>query len=421
MIIVGNMSGEVAIAAVSGVNIGGQVTFLLTNLTIGLCAGAAVLISQYVGANDRENLKKATGTILTVLLLLGAFLTVLMLALINPILTLIRTPMESYDQTRAYLSVTLTGIIFIFGYNALAAIMRGMGDSKHPLWFVTIACVTNIVLDIILVAVFKMAAFGAALATVFSQGLSMLLCIVYMKRNNFTFDFKPRSFRIDREQLRLILKIGLPSSLQNGVVSLSFLFLTTIINTLGVTASAAVGAVGKFNSFAFMPTAAMAGAVSAMAAQNIGAKRLDRAVHTAKIGTAISMAITYAFFAFVMLKPEWVVSLFNRDPEIIEAGKTYIRAFSYDLLLIPIVFNLNSFLLAGGHSLFTMATGLVSSVLLRVPACYLFAVVFDMGLRGVGYGAPVASLGSLIIIVAYLATGKWKHNVVGSQPLYVEG
>ena len=422
MVIVGNMSGGVATAAMSGVNIGRQVTFLLTNLTIGLCAGATVLIGQYVGSNDQDGLKKVTSTILTMLLLFGAVLTVIMYALINPILTLIRTPAESYGQTRDYLSVTLAGIIFIFGYNALGAIMRGMGDSKHPLWFVTIACVTNVILDIILVAVFKMAAFGAALATVVSQGLSMALCIIYMRKHNFQFDFKPRSFRINAEQLRLILRIGLPTSLNNGIVSMSFLFLTSIINTLGVVASAAVGAVGKFNSFAFMPTAAISGAVAAMAAQNIGANRLDRAVHTAKIGTYMSMAITYAFFAFVMLKPEWVVSLFNRDSDIIEAGKVYIRAFSYDLLLIPILFNLNNFLLAGGHSMFTMLTGLVSSVLLRVPICYLLAVTLDMGLRGVGFGAPAASLGSLIIVIIYLSTGKWKHNVAkGRRQMLYEG
>jgi putative MATE family efflux protein len=421
MLIVGNFSGDLSVFAMSGVNIGGQITFVLTNLTIGLCTGASVLISQYIGNNDREGLKKVTSTIITMLLAFAVVVTIGTLLTIDPILRLVKTPVESYEQTRSYLKVTLTGVVFIFGYNAFAAILRGMGDSKHPLWFVAVAGFLNIIMDYILVKNFQLAAYGAAIATVFSQAVSMILCIIFMKRNNFQFDFKPKSFRIDKAQFKQILHIGLPSMIQNGVVSMSFMFLTSIVNTVGgVAASAAHGAVGKFNSFAFMPTAAISGAVSTMSAQNIGAGRMDRAVKSAKIGAGMSMAVTYIFFAFVMIFPEMVIKIFTRDAETIEAGVSYIRAFSYDLLLIPIIFNINGFLLAGGHAFFSMCVGLTSSVILRIPACYLLGVVSGLGMRGIGFGAPIASAGSLIITLCYLATGRWKRNVVTGKQIVLE-
>jgi putative MATE family efflux protein len=421
MLIVGNFSGELSVYAMSGVNIGGQITFVLTNLTIGLCTGATVLISQFIGKDDRTSLKNVTSTIITMLLAFAAVVTVVTLFTIDPILHLVKTPAESYEQTRAYLKVTLFGIVFIFGYNAFAAILRGMGDSKHPLWFVAAAGSMNIILDYVLVKSLGMAAYGAALATVISQAVSMILCIIFMKRNNFQFDFKVKSFKIDKEQFRLILKIGLPSMIQNGVVSMSFMFLTSIVNTVGgVAASAAHGAVGKFNSFVFMPTAAISGAVSTMSAQNIGAGRMDRAVQSAKIGALMSMVISYTFFTLVMIFPDAVIKIFNRDAETVAAGVAYIRAFSYDLLLIPIIFNINGFLLAGGHAMFSMAVGLTSSVILRIPASYLLAVSSGLGMRGVGFGAPIASAGALTIILCYLATGRWKKNVVGDNIIIPE-
>ena len=301
MLIVGNFSGT---ESMSGVNIGGQVTFILTNIVIGLCMGATVLIGQYVGAGNHIALKRVTATIITLLLLCSVLITALMLVFKMPVLQLIRTPPESLAESDRYLTVTLIGVVFIFGYNALSAILRGMGNSKQPFYFVLVACITNIVLDLIFVVFFHWAAFGAALATVISQALSMILCIIYMVKNSFQFDFKISSFKIYGDQLRLISKIGLPTCIQNGVTSISFLFLTAIVNIIGgVSASAAVGAVGKFNSFVFMPTVAMSASISAMSAQNIGAGKLDRAVKACRIGTIFSVCVSYLFFALVQTFP----------------------------------------------------------------------------------------------------------------------
>jgi putative MATE family efflux protein len=412
MLIVGNFAGT---ASMSGVNIGGQVTFILTNVVVGLCIGATVLIGQYIGSgNQEEGLRRVTATIITVLLLMALVITAVMLAVKAPLLRLIRTPTEALAESDRYLTVTVIGVVFIFGYNALSAILRGMGNSRQPFCFVLIACVINVLLDLLFVAVFHWDAFGAALATVISQAMSMFLCIAYLVRNRFHFDFRLRSFRIYGEQLTLILKVGLPTCIQNGVTSTSFLFLTTIVNIVGgVNASAAVGAVGKFNSFAFMPTLAMSASISAMSAQNIGAGRLDRAVKTCAIGTAFSVCITYGFFALVQLFPAAILRLFGDDPVMIQAGIPYIRTFSFDFLIIPFIFCLNGLFIGGGHTLFTLINSMMSAVLLRVPVCYFFGVTMGWGLSGVGLGAPAASAGSLIMVIVYLLSGKWKVNAVG--------
>jgi putative MATE family efflux protein len=410
MLIVGNFCG---IESLAGVNIGGQVTFVLTNTVIGLAIGATVLIGQYIGSGNRRALERVTATVITLLTVIALGLTVIMLLLKGPVLRLIRTPPEAYGESDRYLTVTLVGIIFIFGYNALSAILRGMGNSRQPFYFVLASCITNVILDLVFVGAFGWAAFGAALATVISQALSVFLCIGYMVRNDFYFDFKLSSFKIYGDQLRLIFKIGFPTCIQNSVTSFSFMFLTAIINIIGgVSASAAVGAVGKFNSFAFMPAFALSASVSAMSAQNFGARRPDRAAKACFIGTAFSVCITYAFFIFVELFPAFVVRLFGDDPQMIQDGVVYLRVFAFDFLIIPFVFCINGFLIGGGHTVFTLITGMLSAVLLRAPVCWFFGVTLGWGLAGVGLGAPVASLGVLIIIVAYLFTGKWKNNVI---------
>lgn len=250
MVIVGRFNGTVSM---SGVNIGGQVTMLMTNLAMGISAGATVLIAQSVGAEKTHKLQKIIGTLFTSLAIAAILMTVLMLTLHAPILRLIKTPTESFQEASNYLNVTALGTLFIFSYNALSAIMRGMGDSRSPLYFITIACFTNIGLDLLLVGAFHMGATGAGIATVFSQGISVFLCVIYLTKKKFVFKFRIKSFGIDREQLKAILKLGVPISSQYFVSNLSFLFMTTLVNTIGVTASAAVGAVGKYNGFAILP------------------------------------------------------------------------------------------------------------------------------------------------------------------------
>ena len=414
MIMVGNFAGP---ESMSGVNIGGQITIILTNIVIGFCVGATVLIGQYIGSGNRDALKKVTATIFTLLITIAIIITVIMLIFKGAVLELIQTPPESYAESDNYLTVTVIGLVFIFGYNALSAILRGMGDSKSPLIFVSIACCVNIGLNFVFILGCGWGAFGAALATVISQALSMILCILYMIKRKFHFDFKPSSFRIDKTQLKLIFKIGLPTAVQNGVVSLSFLFLTTIVNIVGgMSASAAVGAVGRFNSFVFMPVMALSTSIATISAQNIGAGKVDRAAQACKIGIIISVCVSYSFFVLTQIFPEKILTLFNDDPQLIENGVAYLRTFSFDFLVIPFIFCMNGLFLGGGHTMFTLLNSILSAVVLRIPVCYIFGIILDWGISGVGVGVPAASAGSLMVVLWFLLSGRWKHNAVSVVP-----
>ncbi len=413
MLIVGNFSGTVSM---SGVNIGGQVTFILTNVVMGLCSGGTVMIAQFMGAKRQKDMKETVATLMTTLVAAAVIITALMLLFKKPVLELIKTPAEAFQEADRYLTVTVLGIIFIFGYNALSSIMRGMGDSKRPFYFVLIACIANVVLDLILVAIFGMGAFGAAVATVISQALSMILCIIYLRKNDFIFDFHPKSFTLQKDKLAKIFRIGLPSAVQNGVTSLSFLIITAMVNVIGgVEASAAVGVVGKFNGFAIMPAIAMSVSVSTMVAQNIGAGKWDRVLKATKQGMLIAIGCSYAIFAIAQAFPEPILRLFANDKDMIQAGVTYMRAFSFDYLFVPIVFGLNGLFIGAGKTTFSLINGLLSSIVLRVPVAFLLGSSMGLGLFGVGLGAPAASFGSMLLGIWYYFSKRWrKSDVLGS-------
>jgi len=409
MLIVGIYAGTVGI---SGVNIGGQVTFILTNIIIGLTTGGTVIIAQYLGSGDRKGMRESISTLLTFLLVSGIAFTVIMLFLSDGVLRLLQTPQESYQQARDYLDVTLVGTIFIFGYNAFSAILRGLGDSKRPLIFVTIACVINVFLDLLLVGTFGMAAKGAAIATVISQAVSMILCIFYLKRSDFEFDFRFSSFKFYRERFNMILRVGIPISIQNVIVNFSFLVLTAISNGMGVSASAAVGVVGKYNGFAILPAIAVGSSVSAMVAQNMGAGQIERAKKTFHTGFIFAFSVTFVVFALTQMFPEKILSIFDDDPEMIAAGVEYIRTFSFDYLIVPLTFCLNGLITGSGHTVISSVCGILSSIGFRIPIAILFGLVMQKGLWGLGLAAPVASLASGLILFVFYITGKWKTNKV---------
>lgn len=409
MIVVGWFSGPVSM---SGVNIGGQVTFLMTNLAVGINTGATVLIAQAVGANKTKQLQKIIGTLFTSLFIFAIIMSMLMLVFHTEILRLIRTPEESFKDASHFLNITALGTIFIFGYNALSAVMRGMGDSKNPLYFIAISCFTNIALDFLLVGALHMGAVGAGTATVISQGLSMLLCIIYLIRKKFVFNFHIRSFGIDINQLRAILKLGIPISIQNIIANISFLFITALVNSYGVTVSAAVGAVGKYNSFAILPVIAMNAAISSMCAQNLGAGLEDRAKKTCFVGLIISMVMSYSIFILTLLFPEQILGVFSNDKELIHVGVIYLRAFSIDYCLVPFYFSLNGLFIGAGHSTFSLFTNIMAAIVVRMPVAYFLSHNMGLGLFGVGLAVPAATLSAALLNVWFLLSGRWKTKTI---------
>ena len=416
MLVVGNFaseSAEICTAQLSGVNIGGQITHVLTMMVSGLTTAGTVMLGQYLGAKQPEEGKKTIGTTLSVLGLLGIAITVIMLILAGPMLRLLQTPEDSFEYALEYLNICLVGTVFIFGYNAISAIQRGMGDSVHPLIFVGIACLVNVGLDIWFVKYLGMGAAGAAWATVIAQGISLICAALYLGRHSFLFDFKPKSFRIDMDKARMMFKIGIPSSIQSVFVNLSFLIMTALVNVIGgVTASAAVGVVGKLNSFGVLPAVAMSSSVSAFAAQNIGARKLDRAKKCVWSAMGIAMVCSLAVFAVFQLFPEEIISIFSKDTETIQQGAVYARTFSFDYVLVPIQFCLNGLILGAGHTTYTMISSIVSSVAARIPLAWLLGKG-DMGLSGVGLAAPLATLTGILISGWFVLTGRWMRDTTG--------
>ena len=417
MLVVGNYSDPdpvISVQILSGVNIGSQITHLVAMMVSGLTVSGTVMVGQYIGARKQKDASETVGTMFTLMTIVGLALMAVMMLFSDAILHLLETPPESFAHAKEYLMICLSGTLFIFGYNAISSIQRGLGDSIRPLIFVGVACLVNVVLDLWLVKGMGMGAAGAAWATVIAQAVSLILAALYLSKSKFIFDFKLRSFRIQKEKMKLMVKLGIPSSVQSIIVNISFLVMTALVNVIGgATASAAVGVVGKFNSFAILPAVAMSSSVSAFAAQNIGAGLHERAKKSLTVGTIIAMTISAAVFAAVQLFPGPIIGVFNPDQELIKAGVEYMRTFSFDYLLVPIQFCMNGLIMGAGHTKFTLLSSALSSLLLRIPVAILFGSTLGWGLMGVGLAAPAATLASVILTSWFVFTGRWKRDRTG--------
>ena len=355
------------------------------------------------------------------MLILAVVLTAVFLALDRQLLWLIRTPQESFSEARAYLDICLMGLVFIFMYNAISGVLRGMGDSVRPLIFVGGACLLNVGLDFLFIGGFGMGAAGAAIATIIAQAASVIASAIYLAKRGFLFDFKLSSFRIRVEKLKLILKIGIPTGVQQVITSISFMIMAALVNDFGVEAAAAAGIAGKFNGFAIMPAMAISNSVSMMCAQNFGARIIERAKRTLNVGIAISFTLGFIVFIITQLFPEEIMRIFISDEAVIIPGVVYMRAFSYDYLVVPFAFNLMGFVNGSGHTLITAICSVLSAVGFRIPAAILLSSVFSMGLTGVGLAAPIASLGSMFILILYIASGAYRKTNLEAGGIQASG
>ncbi|MDR1734357.1 MAG: MATE family efflux transporter [Oscillospiraceae bacterium] len=418
MFFVGRFNGAVGATAVG---VGGQVTILEYNLVAGLAVGGTILIAQNIGANRLENVRKTIGSMFTLYGIIGAALTVIML-IANPyIIRLLVSDPLAYPETLKYVNVCTTGLLFIFGYNAVSAVLRGMGDSKHPLVFVAIAAAINIGLDWYLCGPQDMGAQGAAIATVVAQGISFVISLVFLRRSEFIFDFKLKSFKIDKQMTKQLFKIGLPSSCGATLTSFSFMVLTGVANALaGIVGNTALSVTGKVNSVAILPAFAMQSSVSSMAGQNIGAGKPDRALKTTLTAVGLTLAITSVMLVLVQLFAGPITHFFIGDetgglsPEVaaqcLEQTAVYIRSLSWDYLVVSVAFNFMGLAMAAGHTTFSMLNGVIASLAVRVPAAYLLGTYF--GLKGMGFAAPIATGFSAIVLLIYVLRGSWRKSKV---------
>lgn len=409
LIIVGRFADT---AGVSAVSTGSQIMMAVTGLIMGLASGGTVIIGQYWGARRREDVSATIGTMFTFFTILAVAMTALVTLCTNLFVDLMRVPAAAVPQARQYIFICGCGVLFITGYNMVSGILRGLGDSKNPMIFVFIACIANIIGDLILVGPLQMGAAGAAIATVAAQGLSLLLSVFVLQKKDFPFDFRRESFRIDGKKLGTLVKIGTPVAIQNVLVSLSFLIIGSTVNNMGLAESAAVGASGRISDFCMMGPISFFSSISAMTAQNIGAGQDDRAKQTLRWGIAFSLVFGVVMFTLIQLFPREAIGIIRQDSAVMEAGALYLRAFSFDVILVCFVFCLNGFFGGCGRTGFTMVNSLVSTFAVRVPVTLFVSGLPGATLFHIGLAAPLASALQIVIQLVYLKLGRWKGGSV---------
>ena len=404
LFVVGKYCASESVAAVST---GTQVTQIITSLVSGLTLGSTILIGKYMGQKNLTRVKQTIGTTLTIFSLVAVFLTIVMILFRDPLLHLLQTPTEAFDLTVQYVTICSLGNIFICGYNAISAILRGYGDSTRPMIFVGIACFLNIILDIVFVKYAHMGVSGTALATVLSQAFSMILSILYLKKSHFLFDFKLSSFQITGSTAKELAFVGIPISFQEMMVRISFLYLMTVMNKCGVFAASVVGISSKYDVFAMLSATSMANALAAITAQNIGAGKPERARKSLWYGMSFALFISFLFWIWAQFNPASMIRVFSSDENVIAAGIPFFRSCSYDYILVAIVFCLNGYLNGCQKTVWTMISCSAGALLLRIPMVYFFGKYFASDLGMLGKIAPtVSGIMALYTLIYVLYKGK---------------
>ena len=392
-------------ASVAGVAIGSQVMQTITGIILGLTTGTTILIAIATGGRNDREAASTIGTSVCFFAATGVILAAIMVALHGRIAELMHTPAEAMADTRHYILICSAGIPFIMGYNVVCGVLRGLGDSRSPLYFVGIACAINIAFDFLLVGAFGMRAAGAAIATVFSQGVSFIAALVFLHKRGFHFEFSRRDIRLDRRLSGRIVKLGAPIALQDALVNVSFLLITVIMNQMGVVASASLGVVEKIVVFAMLPPTAMASAVATMTAQNYGAGETGRMMRCLKAGIAMALVFGVAVCAYSQVAPETLTAIFTTDSAVISMGADYLRGYSLDCILVCFVFCINSHFSGQGNSWFPMLHSMAANFVVRIPLSYLFSRIDPSSLHLMGFAPPISTLFSLLICALYL-----RHN-----------
>ncbi len=401
LFIIGQFEG---VASTTAVSVGSQVMHMLTVMIVGLAMGTTVCVGQAVGGGNQKQAAKEIGNTVTLFMAASILLTVVLLALVRPIVSVMSTPAEAVDGTVRYLTVCLIGIPFITAYNIISSIFRGLGDSKSPMYFIAVACAANIGLDYLFMGVFRLGAAGAALGTTVAQAISVCVSLtVIVKRRLIVLskeDFKP-----ERSVMGRLLKIGVPVAMQDGLIQVAFIVITVIVNRRGLNDAAAVGIVEKIIGFLFLVPSSMLSAVSALGAQNIGAGKPERAVQTLRYAVLVAVSFGVLVTALIQLTAEPVVALFtdrngSGGEEVIRLGGQYLRGYIFDCIFAGIHFSFSGYFCACGRSGISFLHNILTIVLVRVPGAYLTSLLFPATLLPMGLATAGGSLLSVIICVA---------------------
>ena len=409
MIVAGHFIGRNGLSAISS---GSDILHFLTFIATGFANAGQVIISQYIGAGQRDKLNDLVGTLFTFLLSCAAVMSLGCVFLLNDIMQWINVPAEVIPFAKAYLLPCALGLIFVYGYNLVSAILRGMGDSRHPFMFIAIASIINVVLDLLFVAVFHWSTLGAALATVIGQAISFICALVflYRRKEQFCFDFKFKSFRIHPGMLRSLLKLGVPMVLQSAAISFSKVFITSWVNSYGVVASALTGIGNKLQTLINAFAQALSTAGASMIAQCIGSEKYERIPRIIHTSFAFDGCIALLLTLVTVLFPEVVFGIFTDDPDVLAMSITYIPVAVLLYLGCVVRPPMMALINGTGNSRLNLAIGLLDGLFTRIGFALLLGVYFGLGIKGFWYGDALSGLVPFFIGFPYYLSGKWHTN-----------
>lgn len=387
LLVVGRFGSTSGLSAVST---GSQVLNLVTFVVIQFAMGITVLIARYLGEKRPERIGAVIGGGAVVFTMMSVALFIAMVGFARPISVLMQAPAEAVDLTASYVRICGAGIFFIVAYNLLSAIFRGLGDSKSPLLFVLVACIVNIIGDLVLVAGLHMDAAGAAIATVTAQALSVVFAVMLLLKKDLPFAITKKDFRLN-PQCRKFLKIGLPLALQEFLTQISFLALCAFVNRLGLEASSGYGVACKIVNFAMLVPSSLMQSMASFVSQNIGAGKKKRAKQSMFTGIGVGLAVGCVVFVLVLFKGDVLCSVFSTDAAVIQNGFAYLKGFAPETLVTAILFSMVGYFNGNNKTVWVMTQGLIQTLLVRLPLAYFMSIQPNASLTKIGLAAPVAT------------------------------
>lgn len=388
-------------ADVSGVTTGANIMQLITHVFTGLAMGTTILVGRNIGAGRKDEAGKTIGGAIVLFASIGILCSIIVPLLASPIAKLMKAPAEAFSNTLDYLRVCGVGLFFVVAYNLLGSIFRGLGDSKTPLISVCIACVLNIAGDIFFVKTLGLAAKGAALATVISQAVSVIICFFIIKKKGLPFEFGRKSLKNPLPVIKATVKLGIPIAFQSLMVSLSFSVIIATVNNIGVVESAGVGVAEKVCAFVMLIPSSFSQAMAAFVAQNMGAGKPDRASKGLKYSILVSLGLAVIIFYIAFFHGYLLTGLFSTDPAVIAAGWDYLKAYAIDLFLTSFMFCFVGYFNGLGKTRFVMLQGILSAFCIRVPVSILMSKILPVSLFRIGLATPSATFCQVIACLVY--------------------
>ncbi len=408
-VIVGRFIGKEALAAVGT---SGPIIFLLVSFIIGITMGFTVVVSQYFGAKDLERVKRAINTMYIFLFFVSIVISALGILLSDLIFSLINLSPAIIPQAKQFLVIFFAGLIFLFGYNGTSAILRGLGDSKTPLYFLIGSVGLNIILDLIFVPLLHWGVWSVALATVIAEAVAFFAQVYYLNKYHKVVKFSLKNLTFDREIFAKSLKIGLPTGFQQTFVAVGMVALYWVVNRFGVDANAAYSAAGRIDMFAAMPAMSFAVALSTFVGQNMGANRPDRVKAGLRATLIMTSAVSVITSVITVLFGRPLMMMFTDDPLVITMGQDYLKIIGSFYILFSVMFVINGLLRGAGDTLVPMFISLFALWLVRIPVAYFLSNNPAIGVHGIWWSIPVGWLAGMILYYWYYRLGRWKTKAV---------